>query len=112
MSEQIDELMVDIYEAEIYLRNHEHKSRDEVRKILKETFGPEVYHYSRKYVQCWISQAASILENQLVPRCGKHAAHQEAEKYRHKWLDAPFTHRMTLTKLPQYQWNSLGIGIS
>jgi len=97
------ELLMDIFDAEIHLRHKQEKTREQTENELKAAFGDDVYVYnaSREYVQLWVDQAIKVL--------GKEIGAEKAEQYRKKWLNDPFTHRITLTELPKYKIGNLDL---
>jgi len=94
-NQRMHELMVDIYDAEIYLRNVEGKSAEQTKNELIKAFGEPVYNFSHQYVELWMNQAQECLAEKIGP--------QEAKRYRDKWEAASFTHKIELTDLPQYK---------
>lgn len=104
------ELLVDIFDAEIYLCKHKKYSPKEAQTKLHEVFSydlldqeegsssygkttrHDLFALSREYVELWIEKAAGIIEAQ--------AGKDVAERYKQKWLADPFCHTIEIVKDP------------
>ena len=99
----LDELLIDVYDAEIALRN-EKKDKVEVERELRAAFGDEVYDISREHVYSWIREAGKEMEKHLVDEhVEARLAKSISADFEQKWQADPFMHDRTLFKLPQYQ---------
>jgi len=96
------ELMVDMYHVEAYLRNTEHKSKDDTEAELRKAFGDDVYEIAQKHVQLWMNQAQAILAENIGA--------DKANKHRTEWEKSPFTHEIKLPLL-EGQYSLSGVGM-
>jgi len=104
-AERFDELMIDIYDAEVNLRK-KLKNPVKTEQELRRVFSPEIYDLSRQFVKVWMDQAQEVLTKSLEGRLGHEEAIQIAQMRRSAWEKAPFTHQIILTKLPEYKMGS------
>lgn len=96
---QTAELLVDLYDAEIYLRTEEGKDKQQTSQELARVFGQEFYDISREYLNKWMDEA----QQKLAIDVGD----AEAARYRQKWEDDPFNHKNTLNLLSKYKMGDI-----
>jgi hypothetical protein len=84
------ELMVDLFDAETYLRIKGGKTAGEAEAEARAAFGDEMFEAGRAYLHAWINQAAGVLE--------KEAGEQAAKVYKDKWMADPLCHEVSLPK--------------
>ncbi len=94
------ELLIDMFDAEDYLRNdirqHGENPRENliVERDLRRAFGDAAYDVSRRFIALWQDRAATLLEP-VMPKA-------EIAGLREKWGQDPFCHAIYIHELKEF----------